>query len=225
MDQEALAQHRAMLVRFLLGDVADAEDLAHETFRVALPKGADPQKGEFAVLTPRGIIQVLGTDFEVASSYPGRKGETDVAQWKRSAIVTVAVLAGLVAYQFGDLVGELGPGASKVFAGEAGGGKRIVAGKPTYRPKGDHGAWAENGRIVGLLRQCPGWTIEALDAEGNKVVAAATLDAKATTYELQWLAPGTYHVRVKAEGYDALIVERLEVKAKNDLQMNIEFED
>jgi len=37
-----------MLVRFLiflLGDVTDAEDLAHETFRVALTKGADPRKG------------------------------------------------------------------------------------------------------------------------------------------------------------------------------------
>ncbi len=48
MEQEALGQHRAMLVRFLLfllGNVADAEDLAHESFRVALSKGTQPHKG------------------------------------------------------------------------------------------------------------------------------------------------------------------------------------
>ncbi|HUT35106.1 MAG TPA: hypothetical protein VNE39_16565 [Planctomycetota bacterium] len=185
----------------------------------------EPGKGEFAVLTPRGILEVVGTEFEVAVRYPGRKGETGVAQWKRTAVVTVAVLAGLVAYQFGDLAGELGPGASKVFAGEAGAGKRIVAGKATYKPKGDNPAWAEKGRIVGLVRQCPGCTIEVLDAEGKEVVLSTTVAAKGTVYELQWLKPGTYHVRVKAEGYAPLIVERLVVKAKNDLLMNIEFED
>lgn len=48
MEEEALGQHRAMLVRFLLfllGNVPDAEDLAHETFRVALSKGTQPQWG------------------------------------------------------------------------------------------------------------------------------------------------------------------------------------
>ena len=184
-----------------------------------------PAEGELAVFTPRGYVEVVGTEFEVAVRYPGRKGETGVEQWKRSAIVTVVVLAGLVAYQFGDLAGELGPGASKVFAGEAEGGKKIVAGKPTYAPKGDAPAWAEKGRIVGLLRQCPGCTIEALDAAGEKVVISATAAAKAKAYELQWLAPGTYTLRVKAEGYAPLVVKGLEVKAKNDLRLSIEFEE
>ncbi|MBM4035569.1 MAG: carboxypeptidase regulatory-like domain-containing protein [Planctomycetes bacterium] len=136
-----------------------------------------------------------------------------MAHRRRLVIVAVAVMAWLVAC------------GSSVLAGEAGGGKKIVAGKPSYKPKGDHEAWAEKGRIVGLVRQCPGCTIEALDAEGKKVVLSTTLAAKATSYELQWLAPGTYHVRVKADGYATLIVERLAVKAKNDLLMNIEFEE
>ncbi|HUT35105.1 MAG TPA: sigma-70 family RNA polymerase sigma factor [Planctomycetota bacterium] len=48
MDEEALGQHRAMLVRFLLfllGNLADAEDLAQQTFRIALSKGVQPHKG------------------------------------------------------------------------------------------------------------------------------------------------------------------------------------
>jgi hypothetical protein len=183
-------------------------------------------RGEFAVLTPRGFLEVVGTEFEIAVRYPEPKGERDMAQWRRSAIVTVAVVTGLVAYQFGDLTGELGSGTSKVFAGEAaGGGKRIVAGKPTYKSKGDNEAWKEKGRIVGLVRQCPGCTVEALDAAAEKVVLSCTVAAKGTTYELQWLSAGTYTLRVKAEGYEALVVKDLVVKAKNDLLMNIEFEE
>ena len=48
MDQGELAQHRATLCRFLLfllGSLDDAEEIAQETFRVALSKGPDPAKG------------------------------------------------------------------------------------------------------------------------------------------------------------------------------------
>ena len=48
MDVSSLGQYRAMLCRFLLfllRDRDDAEEIAQETFRVALSKGIDPQKG------------------------------------------------------------------------------------------------------------------------------------------------------------------------------------
>ena len=48
LDQGELGQYRAMLCRFLLfllRDPHDAEELAQETFRVAISKGADPAKG------------------------------------------------------------------------------------------------------------------------------------------------------------------------------------
>lgn len=48
MEESALGRHRAMLHRFLLFLLRDpeaADELAQETFRVALTKGADPAKG------------------------------------------------------------------------------------------------------------------------------------------------------------------------------------
>ena len=144
-----------------------------------------------------------------------------MGRMSRSVVVTVAVVSGLVAYDLGGLTGTLGGGASQVFAAEAAEG-RIVAGTPAYKAK-SHEAWAEKGRIVGLLRQCPGCEIDVLDAAG-KTVASASPKAGARAYELQWLPPGTYSVRVAAAGYQTLTVGSLVVKAKNDLWMNVEFD-
>ena len=48
MDERRIGDYRAMLCRFLLfllGDRDAAEEIAQETFRVALAKGSDPSKG------------------------------------------------------------------------------------------------------------------------------------------------------------------------------------
>ena len=135
-----------------------------------------------------------------------------MAQMRCSAVLAAAILVGLMAFQLDSQAGEAG-------------GKKIVAGKTVYKPKGDNPAWAEKGRIVGLVRQCPGCTIQALDADGKEVVLSTTVAAKKTGYELEWLKPGTYVLRVTADGYTPLVVDGLVVKAKNDLQMNIEFEE
>lgn len=179
-----------------------------------------PGKGKYTVHTPLGSVAVVGTEFEVTVESSGQEGDSVMSRMSRSVVVTVAVVSGLVAYDLGGLTGTLGGGASQVFAGEAPAG-RIVAGTPAYRPK-PHEAWAEKGRIVGLLRQCPGCELEALDAAG-KVVKSARVAAGAKAYELQWLVPGTYTVRVAASGYQTLTVSNVVVKAKNDLFMNIEF--
>ena len=182
-----------------------------------------PRRGAFRVLTPRGSLEVVGTEFETTVEYPVRKGESSVNSLKRSAIVTVLVVTGFVAYQFGDLTGVLSAGTSQAFGAE-GAAKKIVAGKATYLPKGGHEAWKEKGRIVGLVRQCPGCKVDALDAEGKEVVKSVSLEAKARGYELQWLSPGTYQLRVSADGYETLVVPGLVVKADNDLHLNVEFE-
>ncbi len=182
-----------------------------------------PGRGAFRVLTPRGFLDVAGTEFETTVEYPVQKGESPVNSLKRSALVTVLVVTGFVAYQFGDLTGVLSAGTSQAFGAE-GAAKKIVAGKAAYLPKGGNEAWKEKGRVVGLVRQCPGCKIEALDAEGKDVVKSCSVDAKARGYELQWLAPGTYQLRVSADGYETLIVPDLVVKADNDLGLNIEFE-
>ena len=96
-----------------------------------------------------------------------------------------------------------------------------MAGKPKYRPK-NHEAWREKGRIVGLLRHAPECEIDVLDSSGS-IVKSTRPKKGAHSYELQWLKPGKYDVRVSARGYQPLEIKGLEVKARNDLFMNLEF--
>ena len=62
MDESHLRQHWAMLFRFLLfllGDREDAQDLTQDTFRVALAKGPDPEKGSDTGAWLRSIARNL----------------------------------------------------------------------------------------------------------------------------------------------------------------------
>lgn len=77
----------------------------------------DPGRGRFTLLTPIGSIEVKGTEFLTSVEYPeSQKGERDMGTLKKSAVVTVMVVTGMVACHFGD-VAVLGPGMSQVFAG------------------------------------------------------------------------------------------------------------
>jgi len=79
-----------------------------------------PEAGEFTVLTPRGTLEAVGTEFETTViKYQPVKGENAVNRLNKCAVVTVAVASGLVGYDFGDLTGVLSAGMSKTFAGEA----------------------------------------------------------------------------------------------------------
>ena len=191
-----------------------------------------PDRGEFTVTTPRGSLnwatpglpapaQALGTEFETIVQYHPRKGDSAMHRSRTSAIVTATVMSGLVAYQFGDVTGFLSGGMSKAFAGS--GAKQIVAGKPTYSPKA-HPAWQAKGRIVGRVRNCQGCQVKALDAKSKKVVKSCSVKPGGKAYELEMLSPGKYILLVTADGYEALDVHNLEVKAKNDLRVAIEFE-
>jgi len=76
-----------------------------------------PGKGRFALLTPIGTVEVKGTRFLTSVEYPDSlKGERDMGKLRKSAVVTVMVVTGVVACHFGD-VAVLGPGMSQVFAG------------------------------------------------------------------------------------------------------------
>jgi len=102
------------------------------------------------------------------------------------------------------------------------GEKVIHAGKPVYREK-KHEAWAEKGRIIGPVRPgAPACKIEVLSATGA-VVKSATLAKGAKGFELGFLDPGAYTLRVTAEGYPKLEVKGLAVRAKADLSLAIEF--
>lgn len=180
----------------------------------------DRDHGEFTVQTPRGSLTVVGTEFVVKVEHGGMKGGRAMGKVK-SAAVTVIVMSGIVGYQFGDSTGRLTGGMSQVFGGEL---KKIAAGAPRYMPKRGHSAWKEKGRIVGLVRDCPGCEIDALDATGKRVIKSIVVKPGDKAYELEWLLPGTYTLRVAAKGYETLVVERLEVKTDNDLRVDLEFE-
>jgi len=114
-------------------------------------------------------------------------------------------------------------GMSKAFGGDAKSGvKKISAGKPNRLPR-SHPAWKNKGRIVGMVRHCPGCTVQALGANSKKVVKSFSVKPGGGAYELQWLKPGRYILLVKADGYEALDVHNLVVKAKSDLRIDLEF--
>ncbi len=134
-----------------------------------------------------------------------------------------AAVVGLAVYLSGGLPGMPGGGAASVFAAEsAAAAKSITAGKPTYRPR-NHAAWETKGRIVGRIRNNPGCEVQVLDATSKKTVKSCVVKQEGTTYELQWLEPGTYILVVKATGYETLDVHDLVVKAGNDLVVDLEF--
>ncbi|MDP6359908.1 MAG: carboxypeptidase-like regulatory domain-containing protein [Planctomycetota bacterium] len=102
-----------------------------------------------------------------------------------------------------------------------GAGKKIESGKPTLSPK-NHEAWNEKGRIVGKIRQSPGCEVEALGA-GGEVVKSFEVKPAGKAFELEWLKPGEYKLRVTAKGYKTLVLDGLEVRARNDLRIDLEF--
>ncbi|MBT3375488.1 MAG: carboxypeptidase regulatory-like domain-containing protein [Lentisphaerae bacterium] len=100
---------------------------------------------------------------------------------------------------------------------------KVEAAKPRYVSK-DHGAWKEKGRIVGIARKAPAFEVTILDSSKQKVktVAAEALKDGRRAYEV-WLAPGTYILFIKAEGYETVDLHDLEVKRGADLRIDLEF--
>jgi hypothetical protein len=98
---------------------------------------------------------------------------------------------------------------------------KIEAGKPvsTAKPKA---AWKGRGRVVGAFRSAPAFKVTVLDA-AKKVVGTSLVPAGAKSYEVQWLDPGVYSMQVTAEGYSPLQLDSLEVRANQDLRIDLEF--
>ena len=147
---------------------------------------------------------------------------------KTATALAIAVLTGSVSVQQNGETWSVSAGGSTALAAEQGktvvaqaNGGVIEAGKPTYRPK-DNEAWKTKGRIVGMVRNAPAFTAKALNEKGETVLTFKG-EKGARAYELEWLAPGTYTLEVSAEGYTALTVKGLEVKAGNDLFVAVEF--
>jgi hypothetical protein len=100
---------------------------------------------------------------------------------------------------------------------------KIEAGKPQYVKK-DNEAWKVKGRIVGIAKAGPDFTVTILDSSKQKVktVSAQKLKKGGRAYEV-WLKPGTYILLIQAPGYQSLDLKDLKVKAGFDLKINLEF--
>ena len=111
---------------------------------------------------------------------------------------------------------------SAVFLASAASSNRgkIESGKPQYVKKGG-GPWEKQGRIVGLAKKAPRFIVELRTTDGY--VVKLTDSEKGGAYELEWLDPGTYDLRITAEGFCPLEMKRLGVKASYDLRIDLEF--
>lgn len=100
---------------------------------------------------------------------------------------------------------------------------KIEAGKPRYVAKKGN-AWARRGRIVGLAKSAPAFKAQAVNASGKVLSTSAAEKSKGgkRVYEI-WLKPGVYTLRITAEDYKTLEIKELEVRARNDLRVDLEF--
>jgi len=79
-------------------------------------------------------------------------------------------------------------------------------------------------RVVGELKNAPAeFTIEFYSHSVGKVIKTETFTNKISVYESGWLAPGTYTLQLKAEGYDKTFIKSLKLQAETDCLINIEF--
>ena len=79
----------------------------------------EPKQGEYRVLTPLGTLEVTGTEFVTTVGHRAHaQGGREMSRLKKAAVVTVMVLSGAVAYQFGDATGLLSAGMGQAFGAE-----------------------------------------------------------------------------------------------------------
>lgn len=126
--------------------------------------------------------------------------------------------------------GKHKPAGGKRGAQKAGGGPRRPTRKPAPEaPKADKpvlAPWDEaslddKGRIGGSLKHCPGCQIEVLGSNGLAVKMLSVKRAD-PDYQVEWLEPGTYMLRVTGGGC-SVSVPNVSVQAMSDTRVDIEF--
>jgi hypothetical protein len=132
--------------------------------------------------------------------------------WSRTGVVAAALV--------GCICCSLASTAAEDKSAQSG---KIEAAKPRYVSK-DQEAWKSQGRIVGIAKLAPGFTVTILTTNKQEVatVKAEPLKEGSRAYEI-WLKPGVYIMVVSAGGYESLDIKDLEVKTGNDLRIDLEF--
>jgi len=80
------------------------------------------------------------------------------------------------------------------------------------------------GRITGMAKNAPDFKVTVLTStiQSVRTVGSEKLDNGSKVYEVQ-LEPGTYMLAVDAEGYETLVIKNLEVRAGQDLELDLKF--
>jgi len=100
----------------------------------------------------------------------------------------------------------------------------IKAAKPRYHAKKNHPAWRHKGRIVGVAKDAPAFTVTLRQSSGHGASELGVeRGSKGFSVFEPWLEPGKYHLEIQAEGYKPLTLRDLEVRADHDLAIELEF--
>ena len=135
---------------------------------------------------------------------------------RRIALCVALLLAACLVHPLG---GSRGPLAGVALGDDD---TQVAAVRTSQVPHGDR-EHRDQGRIRGLLVGSPECTVEALEPTG-KQVKAVTAGLDTDRYVLEWLAPGTYALRVSADGGQAFFTTGLVVKAGFDVHVDLEFQ-
>lgn len=125
--------------------------------------------------------------------------------------------------------GKRKPAGGKRGAQKAGGPRQPTRKPAPEAPKADKpvlAPWDETslddkGRIGGSLKHCPGCQIEVLGSNGLAVKMLSVKRAD-PDYQVEWLEPGTYMLRVTGGGC-SVSVPNVSVQAMSDTRVDIEF--
>ena len=135
---------------------------------------------------------------------------------RRIALCVALLLAACLVHPLG---GSRGPLAGVALGDDD---TQVAAVRTSQVPHGDR-EHRDQGRIRGRLVGSPECTVEALEPTG-KPVKAVTAGLETDRYVLEWLTPGTYALRVTADGGQAFFTTGLVVKAGFDLHVDLKFQ-
>lgn len=101
--------------------------------------------------------------------------------------------------------------------------KEIEHKKPKYI-KRKSSAWKDGGRVIGEIKNTPDkFTIKFSNAGIGKVMYTYTSPATISIYQTKRLPPGTYDMKVEAEGFLPYTIRKVKLFARKDCVINLIF--
>lgn len=115
----------------------------------------------------------------------------------------------------------LGVWAGRATAGQGEPIRKILWGRQSLEKHKDADHQAD-GRIAGTVRNCPECLIELINASEG-VIQSIYLKRADGSYSTQWVDEGAYTLRVSADGYPLVTVQKITVEAGSETSLNLAF--